>query len=306
MMRGRKVSNIVLGSLLALTLTACGRVAMPDATPDDTSDLPVWEKETEESTTSEPADDENISVEVWDDLDGNGTAEYIKITNTEKGSLEVVYNNEVIYKYEEEQERITCLGEKALVDLDRDGKEEIFVSFYPSVNSMPLVEWFVLKEQDGEWTLLEMYHKEDNLLNNAFPISVFMGKEEKQFIIKCEGYESEILYDATRHYANEELDKEDGDTSYDFFIGQNYVEGDLVGVTSDWGVWNIEAGTHEGQNCLVAEHGLNGLSGKDDFFGWVYIYFDYDEEGNICILNMIFKEDGLCYLERKESDNSDE
>lgn len=306
-MGGKRISIIIVGWLLFAALTSCGKAGKTDVLLDSDLDLPGYgETESEVKEESFLVDDAAIFIEAWDDLDGNGTAEYIKITNTEKGILEFVYNNEVIYKYEEEQERIIGIGEKALVDLDGDRNDEIFVSFYPSVNSMPLVEWFVLKEQNGEWMLLEMYHQGDYPLDNAFPISVFMGKEEKQFIIKCDGHENTISYDATRHYANEELEKEDGDTSFDFFTGQNYQEGDLAGITSDWGIWNIVTGDYEGRNCLVAEHGLNGMSGRDDFFGRVYVYFDYDQTGKIHILNMNFEEADLYYLEQRESEIFDE
>ena len=300
-MKRNKIITIVFNCLIVLSLVGCGKPNTTDKTENDTSVVSGCEE-----MVSASIDDTLIFVNVWDDLDENGIVEYIKVTNTEKGVLEFFFNDEIIHKYEEQQERITGFGEKAFVDLDRDGKEEIFVSFDPSVNSMPLVEWFVLKEKNGEWGQMEMHHEGDNLLDNAFPISVLMKDEKYSFTIKCEGYEGEIAYDATRHYTNEELGKEDGDMSFDFFMEQEYQVGDLVGVTSDWGIWNVVAGTYEGDNCLIAEHGLNGLSGKDDYFGQVYVYFDYDENGHIRILNMTFEEARLYNLEEKESENINE
>lgn len=52
-------------------------------------------------------------------------------------------------------------------------EEEIFVAFWPLVNSMPLVEWFALKQEETGWKLMEMYHQDDDMAQNAFPISVF-------------------------------------------------------------------------------------------------------------------------------------
>jgi len=271
-MISKKNLKLLLGCGLICLLAGCGtsNQEIPEDTPVD------------ENTV--------IYEESWEDLDGNGKAEYIKVTNTEKGVLELFYNGQVIYKYEEAQERIAGISEKAFTDLDGDGKKEIFVSFTPTVNSMPLTEWFVLKETDGSWERLEMYHEEADLLNNAFPVSVVLVEPEYLFAIRCDGYEGEILYDATAHYDKKESEKEMGDSSFDFFKGQNYKAGDMVGTTSDWGIWNIAVGSYENQNCLIAEHGLNGLAGSNDFFGQVFVYFDYDTEGMIRILHMSFEE----------------
>lgn len=64
--------------------------------------------------------------------------------------------------------------------------------------------------------------------------------------------------------------------------------------------------TDEGQNCLIAEHGLNDMSGRYDYFGQVYVYFNYGADGQINILDMTFEESRLYYLEQKESGSANE
>lgn len=294
--------KIFISCWIALLFTGCN-TADNETVNENEMSTPIFEGGSE---IVETGDDTVIYEVMWDDLDDNGQKEYIKVTNTENGVLEVFFNGQVIYEHVEIQERIVGIGEKEFVDLDGDGKEEIFISFQPSVNSMPLVEWFVLKQTEYGWKRLEMYYEGDDMLNNAFPISVFLKEKEYLFYIICEEYVEEIVYDATRHYANEELEKEDGDMSFDFFKSQNYEVGDQVGCTSDWGIWNIVVGAYEGQNCLIAEHGLNGMAGRDDYLGQVYVYFNYDTAGQISILNMTFEESNLYYLEQKESNSVNE
>ena len=64
-------------------------------------------------------------------------------------------------------------------------------------------------------------------------------------------------------------------------------KGSVCAHTSAWGVWNIHYGTYEGQGCLIAEQGIEGYS-KEDIWGNVFIYFDYDTNGKIRILDLTF------------------
>lgn len=61
------------------------------------------------------------------------------------------------------------------IDLDSDGEPEIFFTFEPHVNSMPLIEYAVLKRTGSGWKALEMIHGE-TMLDNGFPISSRYGK----------------------------------------------------------------------------------------------------------------------------------
>ena len=246
---------------------------------------------TEEENNTEHSDYRTETI-FWEDLDGNGVEEYLVIErNGSAGKLTVYFNEEPIYQYEEDL-WFVGVDAKEYIDLDGDGEKEIFVSFMPAVNSMPLEEWFALKQGESGWELMEMPHYGDYMSDNAFPISVTLQKKDYELLISCEGYEGGIVFDATAHYAGKRKDRiEWGDTSYDVYVNGNYAEGSQVGGTCAWGIWNIETGSYEGQNCLIAEHGLQGPNGKYDFYGCAYVYFNYDENAKVQILNMEFRPD---------------
>ncbi len=265
-------------------------------------EMPVTPENTQVATPepTAPPDAENgdewSKVYPWADLDGDGTEEYILIErggflnqNSIYGRITVYVNNEPVYQYTEDL-WITGVDQMEYLDLDGDGQEEIFVSFAPAVNSMPLIEWFVLKQVDDDWQLLEMHHN-SNMLDNAFPITVVLKKGQFGFGIRCEGWDGEIDYDATARYERlKEEVVEWGNDAYTYYIDANHKIGDVVGGPMAYGIWNIQPGTFEGRNCLVAEHCLGGLWDKFDDYGLAYVYFDYDAEGKIRILDMTFSE----------------
>lgn len=240
--------------------------------------------------------DEWSKVYPWADLDGDGTEEYILIErggflnqNSIYGRITVYVNNEPVYQYTEDL-WITGVDQMEYLDLDGDGQEEIFVSFAPAVNSMPLEEWFVLKQVDDGWQLLEMHHN-SNMWDNAFPITVVLKNGQFGFGIRCEGWDGEIDFDATARYERlKEEVVEWGNDAYSYYMDANHEIGDVVGGPMAYGIWNIQSGTFEGRNCLVAEHCLGGMWGKYDDYGLAYVYFDYDAEGKIRILDMTFSE----------------
>lgn len=197
-------------------------------------------------------------------------------------------NNESVYQYAEEL-RIMGVGDKAYLDLNGDGQEEIFVSFYPTVNSMPLAEWFVLEKTEDGWQILEMYHAEEDMLSNAFPITVVMDKKDFGLTIRCDGWDDEIPFDATAHYEKMKEELEAGNHAYEVFTEGQYEVGDVVGEPLPWGIWEIQTGTYAGQNCLIAVHGLGGPTGKYDYYGNADVYFNYDENGKIKILDVEFR-----------------
>jgi len=210
-----------------------------EAKPDSTA-TPLESADGKENITTTQEDisanhtDHYIEAVPWEDLDGNGEQEYLVIENdTNYGSLTMYFNEEPVYKYEEEL-RIIGVDAKEYIDLDKDGQKEIFVSFLPSVNSMPLEEWFVLKQGENGWELLEMYHYGEDMLDNGFPLEVTLQEKDYQLLIACEGCEKTIPYDAITHYAEKEKEKEFGDPSYDAYVQSNFEKGDIVGDTCAW------------------------------------------------------------------------
>ena len=45
------------------------------------------------------------------------------------------------------------------------------------------------------------------------------------------------------------------------------------------GNWDIKPALYDNEvkNCLVATYGIQGLAEKHDFFGYLDVYFNYDE-----------------------------
>lgn len=234
------------------------------------------------SNIPEKSDDYYMEKVLWEDLDGNGVQEYLTIENGdnhEYGRLTFYFNDKPVYQYEEELNILNVVS-KEYIDLDNDDKKEIFVSFVPDVNSAGLMEWFVLKKVDDGWKLM------NDMSIHEFPISVTKGVEDFELVIACEGLNKEITYDATDYYdwANRE-DEE----FYNAFINGNYKEGDNVGHISAYGIWNIEVTRWGGQDCLVAEHGLQGPGGKDDLYGTAYVYFKFNSKSEMKLLHIDFK-----------------
>ena len=158
----------------------------------DNSEEMIHTENPEENITSDNPESSDLYVEtiIWDDLDGNGVEEYLVIENgsTDRiyGSLTFYFNDVPIYRYEEDIQ-IAAVDSIEFVDLDNDDEKEIFVSFQPMENSSPLEEWFALKKVGDEWKLMEMHHNNDNMCDNAFPISVTLGEADWEFIITCAG-----------------------------------------------------------------------------------------------------------------------
>jgi hypothetical protein len=116
-----------------------------------------------------------------------------------------------------------------------------------------------------------------------------MDKKDFGLSIRCEGGDGEIAFDATTHYEQMKEELEIGNNAYEVFADGRYEVGDVVGEPLPWGIWEIQSGTYDGENCLIAQHGLGGPSGKYDYYGNVDVYFNYDANGKIKILDMEFK-----------------
>lgn len=266
-----------------------------------------------EPTGTEPGDGESSHDESapqrYDlgDLDGNGETEYLMISVNQgnsivDGHLSFYWNGESIYEYDD----ILLMhpGAAEYIDLDGDGEKELFFTFYPYVNSMPLIEYAVLKQTNGGWKALEMIHGE-TMLDNEFPISCRYGKAKNTMVLTCEGLDKEIVYNFKDYYEDRirETRESGGDVGQynEILNGNHYAEGDDFGEIAAWGIWDINSGIYEGRNCLIATHGLEGALGKWDMMGEIDICFDYDADGMVRILDMEFRD----YLSAKGNTTDD-
>jgi len=284
--------EVAEGNNATISTGTANEETQPGESEETTHEASVTPEPTEEPV-AEPSDEWSEKIP-WGDLDGDGTEEYILLEsgdflgeNVVNGRITMYVNDEPVYQYAEEL-RITSVGDKAYLDLNGDGQEEIFVSFYPAVNSASLAEWFVLEKTGEGWQMLEMYHFEGDMLSNAFPITVLMDKNDFGLSIRCEGWDGEIPFDATTHYERMKI-VEAGINAYELFTEGQYKVGDVVGGTLPYGIWEIRSGTYQGENCLIALHGLGGPAGMYDIYGNADVYFNYDENGKIKILDMEFE-----------------
>ena len=272
----------------------------------------IWEEEesVEQNENVEDAKDENGYIWLSDtvfkseleDLDGNGTKEYVEVdlgdeSNDFYSHFKFYWNDEVIYEYEDPC-RIDP-GVAEYIDLDSDGEKEIFFSFAPRVNSMPLEEYIVLKQNNSSWKPLEMIHGE-TMMDNAFPLSVTKGDTRWQAVISCENLDETVSFDVELHYLDlkrecEFLSDNGEETEFTRQLVERYEtefvdcpSGEICGNVSAWGIWNIEVGEYEGIPCLIATHGIQCYD-KFDCWGEADVYFDYDEKGNTRFLSIQFR-----------------
>ena len=237
----------------------------------------------------------------FEDLDNNGVEEYGKVyhLDTKEGYIcraLFYWNDEIIYEYENSYG--TSFGDAEYLDLDADGENEIFLTFWPNVNSMPLMEYIVLKQKaDLTWVPLEMIHGEE-ISQNAFPISITKGKNEWEAVISCEGLEKTVSFDLDYYHSKlleirETASGEEWDYLTNVINDYKYgfpkeSEWYTFGSVCAWGIWNIKSGVYEGQPCLIASHGIQGYD-KFDIWGELDVYFDYDFQGKIRFLDMRFR-----------------
>ena len=222
----------------------------------------IWEEEepVKENENVENAKDDNgyiwlsdtVFISELEDLDGNGTKEYVEVdlgdeSNNFYSHFKFYWNGEMIYEYEDPCRIDPCVAE--YVDLDHDGEKEIFFSFAPRVNSMPLEEYIVLKQYNSSWKPLEMIHGE-TMMDNAFPLSVTKGDTKWQAVISCENLDESVTFDVESHYLDlkrEFLSDNGEETEFTSQLVEwyetefvDYPSGEICGNVSAWGIWNIE------------------------------------------------------------------
>lgn len=257
------------------------------------------ETENGEINTDENGDhwlSDDIFIRELGDLDGDGTGEYVEVNWTNElpdyvSHFTFYWNGNPIYEYDD-----SCLVDPKsaeYLDMDGDGEREIFFSFYPMVNSMPLTEYIVLKQTGTMWEPLEMIHGE-TMMDNAFPISIIYGGN-LNIIISCEGTDQSVFYNIKNHYEKMMEEYSDinpyfADAAGRILNDKEYSKGDSFGAVCAWGIWDICTGTYADENCLIATHGIQGPEGKFDFLGYLDVYFNYDSNGKVNILNMEFRE----------------
>ena len=221
----------------------------------------IWEDEepVKENENVENAKDDNgyiwlsdtVFISELEDLDGNGTKEYVEVdlgdeSNNFYSHFKFYWNGEMIYEYEDPCRIDPCVAE--YVDLDHDGEKEIFFSFAPRVNSMPLEEYIVLKQYNSSWKPLEMIHGE-TMMDNAFPLSVTKGDTKWQAVISCENLDESVTFDVESHYLDlkrEFLSDNGEETEFTSQLVEwyetefvDYPSGEICGNVSAWGIWNI-------------------------------------------------------------------
>lgn len=177
------------------------------------------------------------------------------------------------------------LGSIERVDLNHDGEDEILLTLEPHVNSMPLMEYAVLKKTGDSWEMLEMYHTKESMAQNSFPISIYHGKEPFEAEVTCKGLEKTIYLDLTPCYQYWKATGRENETAYYENEIRKAGVGKVIGGTSAWGIWEISQSAFGGQPCLVAVQGIEGYS-RDDSWGTVKIFFDYDSKGKIRVLDL--------------------
>lgn len=237
---------------------------------------------------------------VWtqvQDLSGDGRADYIIYYGNDGCynhiALYIVYEG-IVFEHEDACAIGVGAVDSELIDIDHDGEKEIFFTIYPNVNSMPLEEYAVIKKTLAGWQELEVYVTEGDDFCNAFPIHMYHDDNSLGVRVSCDGLDKSITFDVEYiydHYVKLNETSEVIDGSYNSYL--NYYEGlrstpigSEIGSVSAWGIWTIKETVYNGQPCLIAEHGIEGYS-KFDSWGLIYIYFDYDMNGKIRVLDMV-------------------
>lgn len=286
--------------IVMLAIVGCVAMAACFLTSPLKTETASAEDKVEEQTASEDVEVKG-DVVYNEDIDDNGQEDYIymyQLPEVEQSDDHVIDWTMVLNgeKVASGTHALLCDFDTMCPDLDNDGKAEILVKLLPYVNSMPLEEFFVLKQVDGKWIKLQdtsnLAQKAKTVdTSNAFPISVKVGQKPGTLDIQVEE-DKTITVDVTEHYL-EVLESQKGNNLHDLAEGvlnqSKYSAGDDFGTVADWGIWKIEAASIDGVSCLCATEGISSIEGgKNDIIGIMDIYFNYGSDGKINILKSEF------------------
>lgn len=258
-------------------------------TEDNTSeekDIIIIEEDLEGNVIVFSSDEQNETVdkEVKNDIDGNGIMDIIQVIRPYDNSLSflrIYMNDEQIYEYKDPN--LSLMGVLAFeyLDLDGDDNNEIFVVTSTNANSRPLVDIFTLKQTNDKWEPMNIPLNENGC--NGFSFKITRGIDEFDFVISSDDMEQEIHFDASQFFARDNSGNDDAILA---FQNNHYDEGDQVGDISAWGIWEAKSGTYKGRNCIIALQGIQGAYAYNHHLGYINIYFAYNEQGEVEILNV--------------------
>ena len=215
-------------------------------------------------------------------VDGNGVNDLIKIISRNDGAqtkMEIHFNGKKIFEYEDPNSRMMGIDAFESFDLDGDNKNEILIAASTDANCRPYEELLCLKQTGDKWR--RMNYPKNQQGNYEFPFKITRGKNEFDFIISSKMTKQVVHYNASRYY----IDSDSGnDDSIKEYRRKHYKEGDEVGFLSGWGIYEAKVGTFKGQKCIVAIQGIEGPYGHS--LGMINIYFKYNIQGNVDILNV--------------------
>lgn len=241
----------------------------------------VLEVSTDSVERNKLQEDESIIQEFCKDIDKNDIIDSVQIRKRSDNTnyIRVIFNGELIFEHEWPELGLLSINTFEYVDFDQDGKDEIYLTVYPNVNSRSLIELLILKQSNGQWDKLNLPLNE--IGHNCFPFLITRGKEEFDFIISSEYLEKEIHFDASAYFEDVE---EVQVNSIKGYRNKHYKEGDMVAFISAWGIWEAKTGEYANRNCIIAQQAIEGPYGN--FLGKVIIYFTYDKDGNLEVLNV--------------------
>lgn len=270
---------IVISAMIGCAGIAIALMSNPKEPQQDTSDeissavgQPIWK------TVGDVGGDERLDYVIMTGMDGyyNHLALYL----TGEGII-----------FEHEDSNFIEVDEVHSVDIDHDEEDEILITMLPHVNSCPLIEYAVLKKAGDAWKKLQIYHAEEDIASNSFPLSITRGKDTFVAELTCKGLNKTVCFDLKPYYdywktLEEQPLKQQLIDYYEKEIKKSET-GQAIGRVSAWGIWEIQLADFEGQTCLIAIQGIEGYD-NHDIWGKAQIYFDYDETGKIRVLDLHF------------------
>ncbi len=153
----------------------------------------------------------------------------------------------------------------ASLDIDSDGVDEIVFTTKPMVDYSCTL-FSVIKPTETGWVELETLGDESEL-RNGFPIQISWDDKVSKLAIEVDGYSGVIEYAGYKVLKVQEKGNEPwGYTPQLCDVKYHYMSGD----------------------CLAAEQVVYGRD-RFDVIGDLWTYFNYDKEGKIKVLKLVFR-----------------